>query len=154
MVQAETGFPPEEEALSDLERAFTVNQYKAAMQLLRLTAPNPSSHVGIPSHVGDPTRKAVQVDKAHAIFDEMKDHQAMGMTMRVGAGQNPQQISMTGLKQPTPSQSLSHPILSECAIVIGSRLAMGMAITVGVGRKSSSQIGASVFRCMHPFMRS
>ena len=86
MVQAETEFPPDEAALSDLERAFTVNQYKAAMQLLRLTAPNPSSHVGIPSHVGDPTRKTLQVDKAHAIFDEMKDHQAMGMTMRVGAG--------------------------------------------------------------------
>ena len=47
-----TQFKPHHDKLIQLKRGFVVNQYKNAMQLMKLTAPNVSSHAGIPAHVG------------------------------------------------------------------------------------------------------
>jgi len=80
-----TEFQPREEKLVQLQRSFNVNQYKNAMQLMRLTAPNASSHRGIPAHVGDHNQPMELVQKAKDIYEELDDHSAMATTLQTGA---------------------------------------------------------------------
>jgi hypothetical protein len=78
-----TEFPAHEDKLIQLHRGFVVNQYKNAMQLMRLTAPNVSSHRGIPAHVGDPSKPQVLISKARDIYQELNDNSAMATTLQV-----------------------------------------------------------------------
>ena len=79
---AETAFPPDQARLAGLQRAFTVNQYRMAMQFLALSAPNRSSHRGIPLYAGDARDKAGQVARARAVFDGLGDHMAAATVWR------------------------------------------------------------------------
>ena len=78
----ETAAAPDTERLAGLQRAFTVNQYRMAMQFLALTAPNGSSHRGVPRHVGDARDKAGQMGKALAVFTGLGDHIAAATVWR------------------------------------------------------------------------
>ena len=80
-----TEFQPNEQRKITLNRAFVVNQYKAANQLMRLVAPNASSHRGIPAHLGDPRKPLEIVSRAVAIYEELADNSGVATILAAGA---------------------------------------------------------------------